>query len=607
MKGFLRLAAAVPQTRPGDIAANTASIIATMRIAAGTGASLAVFPELCVTGATCGDLFFRGETASAALKALEEIAKASAAYPSTAFVVGLPMRRNGLLCDCAAVVAGGSVKGVVEKRIAPGDSASRHFSHPAEPFADMVFADDSGELEFSVSFSGCEIPCCAASVVAKLCATPAVADEHLPGIMEDIIDSRRRAAIVVSANAGWGESSSDRVYDGFARIVENGDVIAAAGRFERTPSVAVADADPDAIAYARARGWTCDAPAHAVRIPLGFAAKSAKGRLKRAVDPHPFVPQDPKMLSMRCAEAFSIQTSALATRMEAIGCRNVVVGLSGGLDSALALLVCVEAFAMAKLPKKGIEVLTMPGFGTTRRTKGNAELLAEGLGLGIETVDITESVRAHFRDIGQDESVRDVTYENAQARMRTLVLMDRANQSGGIVVGTGDLSEVALGWCTYNGDHMSMYGVNAGIPKTLVREIVRWYANERAGSHSPAGKALLDILATPVSPELLPAKADGTIAQETEDRVGPYELHDFFLYNFIERGASKRKIADLAAEAFRGKYSKAEVGKWLDVFFRRFMTQQFKRNCSPEGPSALRVSLAPRTGWQMPGDAKFPS
>ena len=300
----------------------------------------------------------------------------------------------------------------------------------------------------------------------------------------------------------------------------------------------------------------------------------------------------------RCAEILAIQSCALASRLEAIGCGKVVLGLSGGLDSTLALIVCVEAFARLGLPLSGIRAFTMPGFGTTSRTKGNAEKLCEALGIPLETIDITAMVRFHLSDLGRDETEKDVTYENAQARGRTYILMDKANQLGALLVGTGDLSELALGWCTYSGDHMSMYGVNGGVPKTLVKHIVRWYA----GKNEAARETLLDIVDTPVSPELLPAAPDGTIAQETEGKIGPYELHDFFLYHFLRRGAGRRKIALLAEETFKGRYTADAIGKWLDVFFSRFRSQQFKRSCMPDGPAVLPAGLSPRGGWEMPSD-----
>ena len=306
----------------------------------------------------------------------------------------------------------------------------------------------------------------------------------------------------------------------------------------------------------------------------------------------------------RCAEILAIQSTGLATRLSVLSCRDVVVGLSGGLDSALALLVCVEAFDRLGFDRAGIHAFTLPGFGTTRRTKGNAELLCEGLGVPLETIDITPMARQHLKDLGRDESVQDITYENTQARGRTYLLMDKANQLGGLLVGTGDLSELALGWCTYNGDHMSMYGVNAGVPKTLVKYIVRWYAEDVLKSGA-AAKALLDILATPVSPELLPARDDGTIAQVTEDKVGPYELHDFFLYHLLRRGASREKIAFLANVAFAGVYAPDVIAKWLDVFFTRFFSQQFKRSCLPDGPKVGSLSLSPRGDWRMPSDAAW--
>ncbi len=599
MNGFWRLAAAIPETRPGDVAGNVASILKLMREAHAKGAALTVFPELSLTGATCGDLFARGDLIAAAAEGLAKLVKATEKMKGSLFVVGLPLAKGSSLFDSAAVIGEGRIFGYVSKDA--GSRLARWFSRPDEP-QDAVFTTESGDFSFAVSFG--EVPPTAAKAVAVLSAEPAIAGGRLWRVQSSMVDSRRRHCAILSANAPGSESSGDSTFDGAARIFEDGEFIGAGACFEPKAHLAFADADFEAIGYSRRRDpeWDeiCGAPL--VQIP---EPSKPKGKLARTVEAHPFIPSDPGLRETHCEEVFTIQSSALATRLKAINCRKAVIGLSGGLDSALALLVTLEAFRLAGFDKKGIEVLTMPGFGTTRRTKGNAELLAEGLGLSIETVDITESVRAHFKDIGQDENIRDVTYENAQARMRTMVLMDRANQTGGIVIGTGDLSEIALGWCTYNGDHMSMYGVNAGVPKTLIREVVRWYATKAIEPGSDASKALLDILDTPVSPELLPAKADGTIFQETEDRVGPYELHDFFLYHFIARGSGKKTIAALAEEAFKGAYPKAVIAKWLDVFFKRFQTQQFKRNCAPDGPAVLSVSLGSRTGWQMASDAKI--
>ncbi|MCR5415007.1 MAG: NAD(+) synthase [Kiritimatiellae bacterium] len=631
---FIRIAASVPRVKPGDVRSNADAVASMMDDAAAQGASLIVFPELALTGYTCADLFFHSPLLDEAESSLAALVKRSASHPATAFVVGLPVRAAGLLFNCAAVVSSGSIRGVVPKTYLPG---SREFYEPRwfasafdapdldsvtlagfdVPFGrGLVFEDSTRSLSLGIEI--CEDMWAPEPPSAKLAlgganviANPSASNELVgkTSYRRSLVlgQSARCHAAYVYAGAGVGESTTDAVFGGHAMIAENGSILAEGERFSRDGRTVFADFDPGFLAFERVQGTAWRAAAReagqARRVSLCFDALPASGAIARPKDPHPFVPSDGAGRDARCEEILSIQATGLATRLDAIRCRDAVVGLSGGLDSALALLVAVEAFDRLGLDRKGVHVLTMPGFGTTGRTKGNAELLAEGLGLAIETIPIADAVRAHFSDIGHDEANRDITYENAQARMRTLVLMDRANQTNGIVVGTGDLSELALGWCTYNGDQMSMYGVNAGVPKTLVRHVVKWYAERRAGAESPAGRALLDILATPVSPELLPANADGTIAQETEDKVGPYELHDFFLYNFLRRGAPKEKILRLALAAFDGVYSMETVSKWLDIFFRRFFTQQFKRSAMPDGPKIGSVGLSPRGDWRMPSDA----
>ena len=617
MSGFVRVAAGRPLVRPGDVKGNLESVKRIVERASSEGVEMLVLPELCLTGATCGDLFFQGSLLDAADAALKELA-AFAVGRGMLIVAGLPVRCGGALFNAAAVIDATGVAAFVPKSSVAEEArwfsgAERLPSDTVEfggkdvPFkADAVFAPKAGGFTFKVTIgedgagaSGCAL---SPELVLVPSAMPAVAGVYGRMISSvKALSSKSLAAFAVSG-AGCGESSSTAVFAGESAIVECGDVLAEGVRFERGEGLTVADVDMGYLAFRRrraARGPVC---AQERVIKADFATAGDKRGLFRKVDAHPFIPSGEAERRERCAEIFRMQSSALATRLEAIRCRDVVIGLSGGLDSALALLVSVEAFGMLGLDIKGIHVLTMPGFGTTGRTKGNAELLAEGLGLEIETVDITPLVRQHFKDIGQDESVRDVTYENAQARARTYVLMDRANQVGGIVIGTGDLSELALGWCTFNGDHMSMYGVNAGLPKTLIRHMAAWYAGERGGK---AGDALLDILATPVSPELLPG-VGGEIAQKTEDSVGPYELHDFFLYHFIGRGAERDKILMLAAKAFEGVYVPETVSRWLDVFMRRFFTQQFKRSCTPDGPSVGRISLSPFGGWEMASDAVAP-
>ena len=618
--GYVRVAAGRPAVRPGDVKGNLESIRRIIDAASSKGVEILVLPELCITGATCGDLFFQGPLLNAARAALAEI-ESFAKGRGMLIAAGLPVMDDGKLFNAVALIDDTGVIGFSVKCAPQGDA--RHFASASLRLHDEIsYRGRKVRFASALSCRSSSNPCLTVGVAvgadimlggslapsASIVVNPfaigetAGSDSFMRAFAQT--DSARNAAAYIMCGAGSGESTSSMVFGGGALVVECGRVLAQNRRFERGESLAVADVDVEYLEFRRRAGGFGRARAQAGvtsgSISAEFGAKVQRTGLERPIDPHPFIPADSEARRQRCAEVFEIQTSALMTRLEAIGCRDVVIGLSGGLDSALALLVAAEAFKRLGLDAKGLHVLTMPGFGTSGRTKGNAELLSQGLGLALETVDITPLVRRHFADIGHDESVRDVTYENAQARARTYVLMDRANQVGGIVVGTGDLSELALGWCTFNGDHMSMYGVNAGVPKTLIRHMAEWYARERGGS---AGKALLDILATPVSPELLPASANGEISQKTEDKVGPYELHDFFLYHFIGRGASKGKIQMLAEKAFCGTYDAKTVSKWLGVFMHRFFSQQFKRSCSPDGPKVGRISLAPSGDWIMPSDA----
>ena len=633
MKDFVRVAAAVPRVRPADVTGNLESVKRVYADAVKAGAQAVVFPELCLTGYTCADLFYQPSLLSAAAGALADFIAFTRTFGDAASAplaaVGLPVRLQGRIFNCAAVVAGGRLLGVVPKTYLPSTHEfyeSRWFASALEatatevalcgqtvPFGnDLVF--DAGAAVYGVEI--CEDMWTANPPSTRLTLHGANVILNLSGSNELIgkTDYRRQLVVgqsarclaaYVSAGAGVGESTTDLVFGGHTLIAENGTLLAEGERFVRGEHLTLADLDVGFLDFDRSANFAYRQAANATppvrRIGAG-QMKDEVSSLLRRVDPHPFVPAEGADRNARCEEILAIQSTGLATRLEAIRCRDVVVGLSGGLDSALALLVCVEAFDRLGLDRKGIHAFTMPGFGTTTRTKGNAELLCEGLGVPLETIDITPMARQHLKDLGRDESVQDITYENTQARGRTYLLMNKANQLGGIVIGTGDLSELALGWCTYNGDHMSMYGVNAGVPKTLVKYIVRWYADTHHASRV-LHRSLLDILDTPVSPELLPANADGTIAQVTEDKVGPYELHDFFLYHFLRRGASKEKIAFLANVAFRDTYDPAFVAKWLDVFFRRFYQQQFKRSCMPDGPKVGSLNLSPRGDWRMPSDA----
>ena len=641
--GFLRVAAVVPTVRPADVGANLAAIRSAMREASERSVKVAVFPELCLTGYTCADLFYQPYLLDAAERALAEL------IPDCGdglVAVGLPVRVGGRIFNCAAVIADRRLVGVVPKTYLPSTHEfyeSRWFASALEatgdeielagarvPFGNDLAFDLGGGAVVGVEL--CEDMWTANPPSTRLTLRGANVILNLSASNELVGKTEYRRSLVVGqsarclsayvyAGAGVGESTTDLVFGGHSMVAEDGTLLAEGRRFERRAQITVADVDVGFLDFERSANYAFrnaartvdDVRTVKVRMPLESEG-NLKGSLLRHVDPQPFVPDARADRDARCEEILAIQSTGLATRLDAISCKDVVIGLSGGLDSALALIVCVEAFGRLGLGRYGIHAFTMPGFGTTARTKSNAERLCEGLGVPLREIGIGPMARQHLEDVDHDESIHDVTYENAQARGRTYLLMDLANQLNGIVVGTGDLSELALGWCTYNGDHMSMYAVNSGVPKTLVRYIVEWYAKSRlekceGKSASPdpqsASKALIDILATPVSPELLPANPDGSISQETEAKVGPYELHDFFLYHFLRRGAGKEKIRRLAAVAFSGKYDPSTIGRWLDEFFRRFYAQQFKRSCMPDGPKVGSINLSPRGDWRMPSDVHF--
>lgn len=640
-KDFVRVAAAVPVVRPANVTANLSAIRDLLHQAAAEDVRAIVFPELCLTGYTCADLFFQPDLLDTAERALADLIPDCG---DRLVAVGLPVRVAGRIFNCAAVIAQGRLVGVVPKTYLPSTHEfyeARWFASALEametevtlagatvPFGNDLVFDCGGGAVFGVEL--CEDLWTANPPSTRLALRGANVILNLSGSNEVIGKTEYRRSLVlgqsarclaayVYAGTGTGESTTDLVFGGHALIAENGVLLAEGCRFLRTPQVTVADVDVGFLDFERSGNYAfrqVGPTVAAVRrqavsknvCPQAHArsgsGEQTKTALLRAIDPHPFVPSVHADRAARCAEILAIQSTGLATRLEAISCKDVVIGLSGGLDSALALLVCVEAFDRLGLGRQGIHAFTMPGFGTTKRTKGNAERLCGGLGIPLETIDITAMARQHLADLGRDESVKDITYENTQARGRTYLLMDKANQLGGLVIGTGDLSELALGWCTYNGDHMSMYGVNSGVPKTLVKYIVQWYAEEKLKGTSAAA-ALLDILATPVSPELLPAHADGSIAQVTEDKVGPYELHDFFLYHFLRRGAGRDKIRLLATQAFAGIYDAATIEMWLKTFFKRFFAQQFKRSCLPDGPKVGSINLSPRGDWRMPSDVSF--
>jgi len=629
--GYCRVGAAVPVVLPAAVSDNVASLTELAVKAAGDGARVLVFPELCVTGYTCADLFFQPALLDAAEKGLSSFLEKTGTL-DTLLIVGLPLRLEGMLFNCAAVCCRGSLLGVVPKTYLPNTGEfyeKRWFASSVAarakairlcgkdvPFgADLVFPAQ-GLPACCVGVEICEdlwspVPPCtrqALSGATVLCNLSA--SNELVGKREyrrDLVvqQSARCLAAYVYAGAGPGESSTDLVFGGHAMIAENGHLLAENRRFTREGGLLLADVDLEFLAFERRQNASFGLSASRMEpgreIPYGAAGETAARKgLLRTVDPLPFVPAGGPLRDSRCEEIFAIQSTGLATRLLHAGCRDVVVGLSGGLDSALALLVICEAFERAGLDRSGIHVLTMPGFGTTERTLGNSVRLCGELGVPLEQIDITEACKRHLADIGHSGKTHDIAYENTQARERTQILMDKANMLGALVVGTGDLSELALGWCTYNGDHMSMYAVNCGVPKTLVRYLVSWVAENRVNPKASA--VLLDILATPVSPELLPADREGKIAQKTEEVIGPYEAHDFFLYHFVRCGASAAKIRFLAGIAFKNRYSAAELDRWLALFFKRFFSQQFKRSCLPDGPKVGSVGLSPRGDWRMPSD-----
>lgn len=630
-QGFLRVAACSPLVHVADPAANRDEITALMRRAADEGADLAVFPELCVTGYTCADLFHQHTLLAAAARAVGDIAREMPAELPMA-VIGAPVEYCGALYNCAIFVSRGRVHAAVPKTYLPAYNEfyeKRWFA----PAPDGTVTVNIGDTQLPMG-QGLGVEVAGVPVAAEICedlwapAPPSVqlamggalvvanlsASDDLIGkysYLRSLVlqQSARCLCGYVYASAGFGESSTDLVFDAKDFVAENGRMLATGPRWSRESRLTIADIDTEGLRRERMHTGTWhDCAARNAARPLDIVASvaevscdSARGLL-RAVDPTPFVPTDDERLAERCEEIIHIQSTGLSRRLTAAHCRSLTVGISGGLDSTLALLVAVRAFDSLGLDRNNIIGVTMPGFGTTGRTHTNAVRMMQALGVSIREVSIVAAVRQHFADIGHNPEVHDVTYENSQARERTQILMDIANQTGGMVLGTGDLSELALGWATYNGDHMSMYGINAGVPKTLVRHLVRYFA-ERVPGCEGAREALLDVIDTPVSPELLPADAQGNIAQKTEDLVGPYELHDFFLYHMLRHGESPRRIFALARTAWGKVYDDATIARWLRTFVRRFFAQQFKRSCLPDGPKVGSVTLSPRGDWRMPSDA----
>lgn len=640
--GYLRVAAAFPEVELANPGVNATRIADMIRDLSQRGARLIVFPELSLTGYTCGDLFNQQILLQAALRQLSLIREITSEAGCTA-VVGLPVRYRGRLYNCAAVVQAGRILGIVPKCYLPNYDEyyeKRWFSSgldicvPAgERFNTIDIAGEKVPFGINILFRiddakfGVEIcedmwvpnppsttlSVAGADIIANLSATNEVIDKH--AFLISLIKERssRCKCGYVYASAGLGESSTDLVFSGNAIIAEDGNILCKSDRFVRKPGFAIADIDVEKLRNTRQRQSSFGQ--NDMVLPT-FGMESTSDNIKpkdktllRNVSPYPFVSADSAHFKEQCDEVIAIQAWGLEQRLAATGCKRIVIGISGGLDSTLALLVAVKAFDNLGLDRKGILGVTMPGFGTSDRTHSNAADLMERMGISHEEISISKAVTQHFADIHHDISNHDATYENSQARERTQILMDLANKIGGMVLGTGDLSELALGWCTYNGDHMSMYGVNASVPKTLIRHLVSRMALEY---DEATRKILEDIVNTPISPELVPTDNQGEIAQKTEDLVGPYDLHDFFIYNIIKEGFSPSKTYMLACKAFaegpysdgRPEFSRPTIKKWLVTFLRRFFNQQFKRSCMPDGPKVGPVSFSPRGDLRMPSDAR---
>lgn len=638
--GFIKVAAAVPRLQVTDCRYNIEQMEALMVRADSLGVEIVCFPELGLTGYTCQDLFAQQtllEESEAALLRLMEFSR----NVDVISIVGLPVVYDGMLFNCGAVLRHGKVWGFVPKTFLPNYKEfyeKRWFTPaPALPadavvqfcgqniplsprlvftYAGVKFGLELCEDLWAVTPPSAALSVAGAEIIFNLSASNELVGKanYLRCLVET--QSARCLAGYVYSGSGWGESSQDLVFAGRAYIAENGHLLAEGNRFELDSQLTVSEIDVERLrverrmntSFADSRRLQSDFKTINIEIDENELTTAADERftLTRTVDPLPFVPTG-NALDERCEEILFMQSGGLARRIEHIGCKTVVVGISGGLDSTLALLVCVHAFDRLGLDRRGIVGITMPGYGTTGRTYRNAIDLMKSLGITIREINIVDACEIHFRDLGHDSKVHDVTFENGQARERTQILMDAANQMGGIVVGTGDLSELALGWATYNGDHMSMYGVNASVPKTLVRFIVNHVAITAADEFSR--KTILDIIDTPISPELIPAAAGDQIAQKTEDLVGPYELHDFFLYHVLRFGFKPSKIFYLACHAFSGAdkrvktYDRDTIKHWLTTFYRRFFNQQFKRSCLPDGPKVGSCSLSPRGDWRMPTDA----
>lgn len=621
--GFFRVAAASLKLRVADPEYNKEEIKKAIDEAVAEEARLLVTPELSITGYTCADLFFTKALQNEAKKALDDIIEYTSGK-NICVIVGAPYAVQSKLYNCAFVIQDGRVRKIYPKTYLANYNEfyeKRWFDTPP----DRIYASEYGDC-----IMGCDgivdlgngavlgVEICedlwvpsppsvglalnGANIIVNLSAS----DEYVSKAeyRRNLVANQSARCICgyVYAGASVYESTTDLVFSGATLVAENGAILAEGERFSRENVITYADVDIEKLNILRQKNMSFEED-YSYGICDKYLLDNENNDLKyRFVDPHPFVPADDEKRKERCKEIFAIQASGLAKRIEHVGSKGVVVGISGGLDSTLALLVCVEAMKMLGRDNSDILGITMPGFGTTDRTHDNAVALMESLGVTTKEISIRDACIQHMQDIEHDDSIKDITYENTQARERTQILFDMANKHGKLLVGTGDLSELAMGWCTYNGDHMSMYGVNASVPKTLVKYLVEYVANV---SDEKTAAILLDVLDTPVSPELLPPDENGEIAQKTEDNIGPYELHDFFLYHFVRFGFDKEKLAVLALKAFDGKYDRDTVNRWLEVFLKRFFISQFKRSCIPDSPKVGSVSLSPRGDWRMPSDASF--
>ena len=641
--GFVKVASAIPSLKVADCTYNIQQIESLIIQAEGKGVEIIAFPELSISGYTCQDLFGQQLLLEKCEESLFKLLDFTRSLQIIA-IVGMPVMVGSLLMNCAVVVQEGKILGVVPKTYLPNykefyeqrwfassattDETQVHLCAQAVPFGrNLLFHTQKTTFGIEICEDlwapippSSELALKGAEIIFNLSATNELISKHQYLLSLISQQSARCIAGYVYSSCGFGESTQDLVFAGNALIYENGTLIARSKRFSLEEQMVISEIDTERLLTERRHNTTFSenvrqmASSDRVDIQCQTVNPAYDFELTRWINPHPFVPGG-NALTERCEEIFSIQTEALAKRIVHTNARSIVIGISGGLDSTLALLVCVKTMDMLKRPRKEVIGITMPGFGTTDRTYNNAISLMKSLDITIKEISIREACIRHFLDINHDINVHDVTYENAQARERTQILMDVANQCNGFVVGTGDLSELALGWATYNADHMSNYGVNCSIPKTLVKYLVKWVAMTSVDEESKA--TLLDIIETPISPELIPADKDGNIQQKTEDLVGPYELHDFFLYKFLRLGFRPAKIYYLAQQAFIkqtypetpengmevGTYDEETIKKWLHTFCRRFFTQQFKRSCLPDGPKVGSVSLSPRGDWRMPSDA----